>query len=131
MGKTAEKIGRSFVASDGLRQTLTLPPRCSAVRVLKCKTGSLAAPRFVRLLSRGSVDGAAVGSHRKSGVRNGVKNLCPVESFSLRAIAPTRPLIRRCNEGRKQKIIEIGPHIEAPGEQFGAVPLRMTVRLPE
>ena len=59
---------------------------------------------FADSLFRGSVEGVADGPHRKSGVRNGVKNLCPVESFSLRAIAPTGPLIRRCDGRSKRKV---------------------------
>jgi len=62
---------------------------------------------FADSLFRGSVEGVADGSHRKSGVRNGVKNLCPVESFSLpcnSSYKGTHTLVRRTTQEKNAEI---------------------------
>src|SRR5215472_7633111 len=52
----------------------------------KAKRGAWRLPHFAHVLCRGNGEAVAGGSHRKSGVSNGVKNRCPVESYlSFRA----------------------------------------------
>ena len=78
--------------------------------VTKQHEGAWQLPRYAHFVRRGHAEGVAAGSHRKSGVINGVKNLCPVEScLSFRAIALTSHSYAPRHRGSSQKLPEPFP----------------------
>jgi hypothetical protein len=90
----------------------------------ECKTGSLAAPRFVLFLCRGGLKAAPSVSHRKSGVQIAVKNLSPVESSVPPCLSSCNSVIRPRGAQRKRKIFgyqrfprRVGPRRERIGSR--------------
>ncbi len=70
------------------------PPTQPERKRPETQNGEPGSSPFCSFDSRRRCRKASPGSHRKSGVVTSVKNQCPVESYFLRALATTIPLIR-------------------------------------